>query len=241
MNQAFIFEVCAPNIQSALAAQEAGAQRIELCTALDIGGVTPSPGLIRAAVAALQIKVNVLIRPREGDFCYTDTELQVMLDDIRFCREAGVNGVVVGALNQNGQLDLPKLQAMREAAGDLEIVHHRAFDFCIDPFEALEQLIDLGYHRVLSSGLANSAYEGRFLLHKLIQHACGRISIMPGAGIDASNIQAISAATSAYEFHFTAKTKVDPSQGKAIRGLEASYWQSDAALIRATIVASELR
>jgi copper homeostasis protein len=99
------FEICAVNIQSALAAQAAGAHRIELCSALDAGGLTPSPGLIRAAVRALRIPVNVLIRPREGDFCYNDAELEIMLDDVRFCREAGANGVVVGALDAAGNLD----------------------------------------------------------------------------------------------------------------------------------------
>lgn len=160
-----------------------------------------------------------------------------MLDDIRFCREAGAHGVVVGALDRNGQLDLPKLQAMHEAAGDLEVVHHRAFDFCADPMEALEQLIEMGFHRVLSSGQSNSAFEGRFVLEKLVQQANGRISIMPGAGIDASNIQAIATVSGAQEFHFTGKTKIDPSQGNAIRGLEAWYWQSDVALIKGIMTA----
>lgn len=238
MKSTYTFEICAVNIQSAMAAEAAGAHRIELCSALDAGGITPSPGLIRAAVQALSIPVNVLIRPREGDFCYTDAELQIMLDDIRFCRGAGAHGVVVGALDRDGQLDLPKLEAMRDAAEGLEIVHHRAFDFCADAAVALEQLIDLGYQRVLSSGQANSAFEGRFLLQKLVTQAAGRISIMPGAGIDASNIHAIATTSGAREFHFTGKIKIDPTQGNPIRGLEAWYWQSDEATIRSIIETS---
>lgn len=237
MEKGYTFEICAVNIQSALAAQSAGAHRIELCSALDAGGITPSPGLIQAAVDALSIPVNVLIRPREGGFCYTDMELDIMLADIRFCREAGVHGVVVGALDMEGRLDLPKLEAMRQAAGDMEIVHHRAFDFSADPVAALEQLIGLGYKRVLSSGQSNSAFEGRFLLQNLVYQANGRISIMPGAGIDASNIHEIAVVSGATEFHFTGKVKVDPSHGSAIRGLEAWYWESDAAVIRAIMEA----
>lgn len=235
---AYTFEICAVNIQSACAAAEAGAQRIELCAALDVGGLTPSPGLILSAVRDSGIGVNVLIRPREGDFCYNDQEFKIMLDDIRFCREAGVNGVVVGALNADGQLDLPKLEAMRREAEGIEIAHHRAFDFCADPALALEQLIQLDYKRVLSSGQSNSAFEGRFVLQKLVQQAKGRISIMPGAGIDASNIRDIAATTGAQEFHFTGKKKIDPSKGNAIRGLDAWYWQSDAGLIREIMAAA---
>ena len=163
-----------------------------------------------------------------------------MLDDIRFCREAGANGVVVGALDAARQLDLPKLEAMKREARDIEIVHHRAFDFSADPEAALEQLIELGFQRVLSSGQSNSAFEGRFLLQKLVQQAKGRISIMPGAGIDASSIHAIATTSGAHEFHFTGKLKIDPSKGNAIRGLEAWYWQSDVGVIREIIEAAHL-
>ena len=235
MKTPYTFEICAVNIQSAFAAESAGAQRIELCSALDVGGLTPSPGLILSAVRDLQISVNVLIRPREGDFCYNDEEFKIMLDDIRFCREAGANGVVVGALNARGQLDLPKLEAMRREAEGIEIAHHRAFDFSADPEAALEQLIELGYSRVLSSGQSNSAFEGRFLLQKLVKQASGRISIMPGAGIDASNIKEIAVTSGANEFHFTGKVKIDPSNGNAIQGLDAWYWQSDVDKIRTII------
>ncbi len=232
---AYTFEICAVNIQSAHAAAEAGAQRIELCSALDVGGLTPSPGLIFSAIRNSGTLVNVLIRPREGDFCYNDQEFNIMLDDIRFCREAGAHGVVVGALDANGQLDLHKLEAMRQEAEGIEIVHHRAFDFCADPELALEQLIQLGYNRVLSSGQSNSAFEGRFTLQKLVQQASGRISVMPGAGIDASNIKEIAATTGAHEFHFSGKRKMDPSKGNAIQGLDTWYWQSDSGVIQRII------
>lgn len=224
------FEICAVNIQSAIAAERAGGHRIELCVALDIGGLTPSHGLIRAAVHQLNIPVNVLIRPREGHFHYSDYELDIMLDDIRFCHEAGVHGVVVGALTADRQLDLPKMEAMKKMAGDIEIVCHRAFDFTAAPSTALEQLISLGFHRVLSSGQAASAYEGRFTLQRLVQQAAGRISIMPGAGITAQNIKSVAETTGAQEFHFTGKKRMKGDV--AIPGLEGDYWVSSEEEIR---------
>jgi len=237
MQSRISFEICAVNIQSARAAQAAGGHRIELCSALDTGGVTPSPGLIRHAVNQLGIPVNVLIRPREGDFCFSDAEMAVMLDDIRFCRQAGANGVVVGALDSGGQLDLDALRAFRSAAGEMELVCHRAFDFTPDPFAALEQLIELGFSRILSSGQADNAFLGRFTLGKLVRAAAGRISIMPGSGIEASNIAEIVRETGASEFHFTGKRKVSPP-GQPIAGLDAAYWVSDPEVIKNTINAA---
>ena len=233
-----LFEICAPNIQSALAAQEAGAQRIELCSSLDQGGVTPSYGLIKAAVRHLQIPVNVLIRPREGDFCYSETELEVMMADIAFCRDNGVHGVVIGALTPERQLDLPKLQAMKAVAGEMELVHHRAFDFSASPEEALEQLIDAGFCRVLSSGQSDTALEGLPVLRQLITQAGNRISVMPGAGINQHNIRQMVQESGAYEYHFTGKVRVNPPGNNAIKGLDASYWQSDVDGIRQVIDAA---
>lgn len=226
-------EVCATNIQSALAAQRAGAQRIELCCALDGGGLTPSPGLLRAARKQLDIAVNVLIRPREGNFCYDENELNIMLDDIRFCREAGADGVVIGALDATGRLDIPAMQAMLDAARGMDVTCHRAFDYAADPFEALEALIALGVRRVLSSGQAVTAYEGRYLLQKLVEKAAGRIIVMPGAGITAKNIREIRDVTGAKEFHLTGRKKVvQPNPAGDIPGLEWWYWESEEGKIR---------
>lgn len=233
------FEVCALNIQSALAAQSAGAHRIELCMALDVGGLTPSIGLIRAAVEALEIPVQVLIRPREGDFCYSERELGIMVEDIVQCAAAGAAGVVVGALTPEGLLDLPKMLAMKKAAGRMEITCHRAFDYTRNPTEALEQLIEMGFGRVLSSGQSNSAFEGRFILQKLVAQAGDRIQVMPGAGINVDNIHAIEATTGAQHFHFTGKKKVSPAGGNDIPGLESWYWESDVAMIQAIIAAAK--
>lgn len=230
------FEICAVNIRSALAAQAAGAHRIELCSALDVGGLTPSPGLIRAAIQHLHIPVNVLIRPREGDFTYAREEFEVTLEDIRFCRGEGVHGVVVGALTSDLHLDSDKMRAMKDEAGPMEIVCHRAFDFTPDPETALESLIEWGYTRVLSSGQAANAMEGRFLLQKLVQQATGRISVMPGAGISADNIRDIASITLASEYHFTGKKKVVADHGH-IPGLDSWHWESDEGVIREIIEA----
>lgn len=229
------FEICAVNIQSALVAQSAGAQRIELCSALDVGGLTPSLGLIRAAVQLLDIPVHVLIRPREGDFCYTDAELSIMVEDIQACMQAGAAGVVVGALTPDGQLDLPKMKVMKAAAGHMAITCHRAFDFTTNPDLALEQLIDMGFVRVLSSGQADSAFEGRFLLKKWVDQAAGRIAVMPGGGLNAGNIHEVIAFTGAKDVHFTGKTKVETLSKKELPGLESWHWESNEALIQGVI------
>ncbi|MCC7466928.1 MAG: copper homeostasis protein CutC [Saprospiraceae bacterium] len=220
------FEICAVNIQSALAAQEAGAHRIELCSALDVGGLTPSAGLIRAAVRSVNIPVHVLIRPREGDFCYTDEELDIMLEDIQECRQSGAAGVVVGALTPDGSLDLPKMKAMKTAARGLAVTCHRAFDFTADPAGALEQLIELGFTRVSSSGQADNAFEGRFRLKEWVDQSAGRIAVMPGGGINAGNILSVIAFTGAKDVHFTAKARVETQSRKALPGLETWHWES---------------
>ena len=228
-----LLEICAANLQSALAAQRAGAQRIELCCGLDGGGLSPSPGLLREARRHLNISINVLIRPREGNFCYTPEELAIMLDDIRFCREAGADGVVIGALTPQGQLDIPMMQAMLDAAGDLDVTCHRAFDYTTDPMQSIEDLVALGVHRILSSGQAVTAFEGRFLLQKMVKQAAGRIRIMPGAGLSAKNIREVADTTGATEFHLTGRSKVvQPNPGGDIPGLEWWYWASEEAKIR---------
>lgn len=233
-----LLEICATNLQSALAAQRAGAHRIELCCAIDGGGLTPSPGLIRQVREQLHIPVNVLIRPREGNFCYTDAELAIMTDDIHFCREAGADGVVIGALDERGKLHRAHMLAMLDAAAGLDVTCHRAFDYTADPFEALETLIGLGIGRVLSSGQAASAWAGRFLLGKLVEKAVGRIRIMPGAGLTAQNIRAVAEATGACEFHLTGRAKiVQPNPGGEIPGLEWWYWESAEANIREALEA----
>lgn len=198
-----IFEVCASSFESAKNAQIAGAQRIELCAELAVGGLTPSHGLITKVMEELSIANCVLIRPRSGDFTYSDDEFDVMLRDIAFCREINCDGVVTGVLLKDGNIDIPRTQRLIEVAGDMDFVYHRAFDCTPEPEKALEQLKALGVKRILSSGQKKSAIEGLDLLEKLKDLSGGSPSIMPGGGISAQNIQQIKKAGFT-EIHFSA-------------------------------------
>lgn len=231
-----ILEVCAANLPSAFAAQRAGALRVELCAGLELGGLTPSLGLIKAAVQALSIPVHVLIRPREGDFCYTEQEIGVMLRDIELCGEAGAAGVVLGATKADGEIDWGQMAAFKKVAKGLDLTCHRAIDFAPDPLGALERLVALQYNRVLSSGQAASALEGRVLLKKMVQAAQNRIVVMPGGGINQHNIAELAEYTGASEFHLSAKRKVGHAMG-TLPGLELWHWESDEGTVRDTIAA----
>ena len=220
-------EICAANIQSALAAQKANAHRIELCSGLDAGGLTPSPGLIRAAIDQLSIPVCVLIRPREGNFHYDSHEVEIMLADIHFCKEAGAAGVVVGALTADFMPDVEVLKAMKKEAGAMEVIHHRAFDFVRNPDDALEILVELGYCRVLTSGQAEDALAGSANIARWVKQAGNRISMMPGGGIKPNTIVAVKAATGAHHFHLTAKKWIEQPCDMPIPGLPGGYYASD--------------
>lgn len=214
-------EVCCSSLSEAREAEAGGARRIELCSAITCGGVTPSHGTITAIVqAGLNIDVNVLIRPREGGFCYTSEEVATMCRDIEFCRQAGVHGVVIGALTAEGDIDMEACKHMIDAAGDLSVTFHRAFDVCRDPYQALEQIISLGCDRLLSSGQMPSAEQGAGLLAELVKKAANRIIIMPGAGINPQNIALIEQKTAATEFHSTAAINAIDT---AYRGANCSF------------------
>ncbi len=214
-------EVCSTSLDDAREAEAGGAIRIELCSAITCGGVTPSHGLIKSVVDAnLNLDINVLIRAREGGFCYTEAEVEAMCQDIEFCREAGVHGVVIGALTADGDIDMEACQKMVAAAGEMSITFHRAFDICREPLVALEQIISLGCHRLLTSGQQSSAEQGAEFIAELVKRAAGRIIIMPGAGINPKNIAAIEQKTAATEFHSTAA--ID-SADSAYRGQAVSF------------------
>jgi copper homeostasis protein len=204
-----LLEVCAGDIDSVIAAANGGAHRVELCSALVEGGVTPSIGFIKQALKVNGIKVHVLIRPRGGDFLYTKEEVDIMVDDVIACREAGVHGVVIGALTADGHIDVDVCRRLVEAAGhDINITFHRAFDLCADPIEALDQIIALGCNRLLTSGQAASAIEGVDMLAKLVQHANGRLTILAGGGVSASNAAQIIAQSGTNEVHASARSTV---------------------------------
>ncbi len=214
MNKIPLLEVCVDSLESAREAVRGGADRLELCANLIIGGTTPSPYCIREA-AKLGVPVNVLIRPRFGDFLFTDNEKQEQLEQIAQLASLGASGAVVGALKEDGTLDTAFLSACRKAAKGLHLTLHRAFDVCRDAGEALEQAIDLGFDTILTSGQKATAMEGAALLAELVKRADGRIAIMPGSGVNDRNIARLWQETKAQAFHLSAKRTV--ASGMAFR------------------------
>ncbi|MFC4210840.1 copper homeostasis protein CutC [Pedobacter lithocola] len=203
-----LLEVCANGYESALAAQIGGAKRVEFCDNLAEGGTTPSYGQIALAKKNLSIEIWPIIRPRGGDFLYSDLEFNLMIEDIKICKSLNCDGIVIGILTADGSIDKTRCKALFELAKPLPVAFHRAFDMSNNMDKALEDLIDLGIVRILSSGGANSAIEGADTLAKLIEKAKGRISIMPGAGINKDNIKELMHKTEATEFHASAKSFV---------------------------------
>ncbi|WP_111685035.1 copper homeostasis protein CutC [Winogradskyella tangerina] len=183
-------EICANSYQSAKNAQDAEAHRVELCQELSVGGITPSYGLIQKVARELDIPVFVLIRPRGGNFVYTDDEFEIMKKDIELCKELGCHGIVSGVLNPEGTIDLKRTKALIELSQPLPFTFHRAFDEIEDSEKAIEQLIDLGANRVLTSGKRQTAMEGIELLKALKMLVENRITIMPGSGINRTNASA---------------------------------------------------
>ena len=207
MSQRSKIEICANSVESAVKAQEGGAYRVELCAGIPEGGTTPSFGDIRMARQLLQkTKLHVIIRPRGGDFLYSQLELEIMLHDIKVARQLGADGVVFGCLTADGNVNVPAMKMLMNAVGDMNVTFHRAFDMCKNPKEALEQIIELGCTRILTSGQEANALKGVPLLKELIEQADGRIIIMPGCGINPSNILQIAEETGATEFHFSGRS-----------------------------------
>ncbi|MDR3445497.1 MULTISPECIES: copper homeostasis protein CutC [unclassified Dyella] len=200
-----LLEIAANSLASALAAQAGGADRVELCTGLELGGLTPSAAQIAQVRERLSIPVYVLIRPRAGDFLYNDDELTTMHRDIETCLSLGCDGVVFGVLDADGRVDVPRCKPLLSAAGGMGVTFHRAFDMARSAAQALEDVVALGAERLLTSGGAASAMEGAATIRHLVEQAAGRIAVMPGAGVHASNIADLVHATGATEFHASAK------------------------------------
>lgn len=224
-----------------MAAERAGAIRVELCAGLMEGGITPSAGMIRAVRQRVSLGLMVIIRPRGGDFLYDDTEMEVMLEDIAVARKLGVDGIVIGALLADGRVDEEKIRTLIEAAGPLQVTFHRAFDVSRDPFESLDALASLGVHRILTSGQEASVLEGADLIRGLVKAAGERLVILPGGGITPRNIAKIAALTEASEFHLSCRRTVDsgmtwrnhrPAMGAALYPPEFSRKVADEAAIR---------
>ena len=188
-NRTYTFEVCANSVESCLAAQEGGAQRVELCASIPEGGTTPSYGEIKTARRLLDIRLHVIIRPRGGDFLYTPTEIETMLEDIRMARQAGADGLVFGCLTPEGDIDLSLMKKLMEASGNTPVTFHRAFDHCRNPYRALDELASLGVARILTSGQQPTAPQGAPLLKDLQAYASGRIILLAGCGVNEKNIR----------------------------------------------------
>lgn len=203
-------EICANSVESAVKAQQAGAYRVELCAGIPEGGTTPSFGEIRMARQLLhQTKLHVIIRPRGGDFLYSPIEQEIMLHDIKVARQLGADGVVFGCLTAEGDIDVPLMKKLMNGVGEMSVTFHRAFDMCSNPKEALEQIIDLGIDRILTSGQEETAEKGIPLLKELVELADDRIIIMPGCGVNAGNIRQIAEETGTSEFHFSGRSAVE--------------------------------
>ena len=203
------FEICANSVASCIAAQEGGADRVELCAGIPEGGTTPSFGMIRNARECISIALNVIIRPRGGDFLYSETELREMVYDIQAAKELGADGLVFGCLRPDGSVDMEAMSVLMEAAGDTPVTFHRAFDHTSDPLKALEDIISLGCVRILTSGCRPTALEGADMLAQLVEKAADRIIIMPGCGVREGNIAEIARLSGASEFHFSARESVE--------------------------------
>ncbi len=203
-----LIEACVNSVESAIEAEIGGAHRVELCDNLFDGGTTPSIGAMDAARDRLEIDLSVMIRPRGGDFLYSDLELEIMKADVVAARAAGADGVVFGMLRTDGAVNVEQTRELVELAGPMSTTFHRAFDMCADPVVALAELIALGIDRVLTSGQRPSAMEGAARLKELVDTARGRIVVMPGVGIDASNIADLIRRTGAGEYHVLAERRV---------------------------------
>lgn len=215
MTNDYKLEICANSVASCIEAQKGGAWRVELCAAIPEGGTTPSYGDIALARELLQIKLHVIIRPRGGDFLYSPLEHRIMLKDIENALRLGADGVVIGCLTPEGEVDMARNSELVDAAAEMSVTFHRAFDMCRDPFESLERIIELGCDRLLTSGQQPRAEQGIPLLKELVQKAGDRIIIMPGSGVNANNIAKLAKETGASEFHLSAR--VSEESGMAYR------------------------
>jgi len=236
-----LIEVCVTSAESALNSQKGGALRVELCDNLIEGGTTPSAGMIIKTRELISIGLFVMIRPRGGDFCYSDDEFEIMKEDVKAAAGLGADGVVAGILLPNGTLDIERMGELREIAGDIGFTCHRAFDMTIDKFKALEDIISIGADRILSSGGKNKAPDGSGLIKELMAKAAGRIIIMPGSGVNEETIADLKRSTDANEFHVTGRSlypgkmkykNPDVSMGDNITVPEYDQWITDPERIR---------
>jgi len=237
-------EICCDNYASAEVAAEAGADRIELCSAIGEGGLTPSIGIIEQVLKNLDIDVHVLIRPRGGDFLYSEAEIEVIKSDINACKDLGVDGVVIGFLNSDGSIDRELTAKIIEYARPMKVTFHRAFDMCKNPLKSFEELKELGVDYLLTSGQAPKALNGVDLISQLVERADEKIKIMPGSGVRAHLLEELHQKTKAHAYHMSARIPVESkmqfrqekvSMGSQSQDVEYLTHTHDVAVIREAV------
>ncbi len=236
----FILEACVDSVESALAAARGGASRLELCGSLIIGGVTPNPWLFQEIRKHTDIRIHVLIRPRFGDFCYTEEEFILIREAVKEFKKLGAEGVVIGCLKPDGTLNMEQMKILMEEAGDMSVTLHRAFDVCADPYETMEQAISLGIDTILTSGQKNVCTLGADLLKELVEKSAGRITIQAGSGVNAEVIREVHKKTGAAAFHMSGKKTLDSAMTYRKEGVnmglpslsEFEVWRTDEEEIR---------
>lgn len=247
MSAKVLVEVCVDSVESAVAAQNGGADRVELCDNLMEGGTTPSYGSIEIARELLQIGLHVIIRPRGGDFLYSDIEFEIMCRDIEVAKRLGADGVVIGILTSDGGIDTMRTGKLVELARPMSVTFHRAFDVCRDPNRAVDELAAIGVDRLLTSGQEANAVEGMDLIAELVKHASGRIEIMVCGNLSERNVKKVIAATGVREVHFTAFDEVSSQMrfrngrvfmGGTLRPPEYSRSVTSSEIVRLTIKAA---
>lgn len=204
----YILEVCVDSVESAINANEAGANRLELCGNLVIGGTTPSTMLFKAIRKKVKLPIHVLIRPRYGDFCYSNYEFNIMLHEIRLYKKLGAEGIVIGVLNPDGNLDCERMKILIEEAGGMHVTLHRAFDMSPNPYQTLENAIELGVETILTSGQADDCVDGVKVLKELVIQSKGKVDILIGSGVSSGVIADIYQYTKATSFHMSGKSLI---------------------------------
>jgi copper homeostasis protein len=216
MGHQTLLEICLDSVESCIAAEQGGARRVELCADLAEDGITPSAGMIAAARKSVRLGIHVMIRPRGGDFCYSEGEYEIMKRDIAFAKELGADGVVFGILRPGGSIDEPRTRELAALARPMQVTFHRAFDVAPDPSGSLEILVASGVDRILTSGQAPAAAQGIDVIRRLVTQASGRIEIMAGVGITADNVRKIRNTTGVKDIHVG--SGVNAPAGQATQG-----------------------
>lgn len=241
--KSYILESCVDSVESAISATNGGANRLELCGNLMIGGTTPTKALFQEVRKNCKNRIHVLIRPRFGDFCYSGYEYNIIREEVKLFRELGADGVVIGILEPTGDLDMVRMQELVKLAGDMSITLHRAFDVCRDPFVALEQSKQLGIHSILTSGQKNVCLEGKECLKELIVKSDGKVDILIGSGVKSGNIKELYEYTRSTSFHMSGKIVKDSLMAYRKEGVhmgldsisEYDVWQTSEAEVKKAV------